>query len=174
MIVFSAHDGYVWQSDLALWSGVVFVLLVVLLAKFAAPSIVAAMHSREQSIVDSLRQADIALNEAAIIREQHEKARVASRQAAAALVVEAKRDAAQMRTEHVARARTEADRIAQRARREITLARRKALDELWMRTTDLSATLAEKLVASRLTPDDHRRLVNQAISEIGNKAEVRL
>jgi F-type H+-transporting ATPase subunit b len=175
MILFAAAGAadYHILTDTAIWSGVVFVLLCLILGKLAWPAVAAAMRHREYAVVDSLRQAELARDEAQRLRDQRDQARARSRLQALALVEEAKRDAERVRVEHVARARSESERIRQRVEREITLARRKALDELWRRTTDLSAELAERLLQIRLSHDDHRRLVGQAIREIGQVAGAR-
>ncbi|MFO0945284.1 MAG: hypothetical protein U1D30_04960 [Planctomycetota bacterium] len=44
------------------------------------------------------------------------------------------------------------------------------MHELWTTAATLSTRLAEKVVANKLNADDHRRLVEEAMAEIGSTA----
>ena len=58
-VAFAAGDGgpFSWQSDLAIWTGVVFVVLLLVLWKFAWGPIADALARREQSIAGQIREA---------------------------------------------------------------------------------------------------------------------
>lgn len=159
----------VW-TDLAIWSAVVFVLLATLLVRYAGPPVSAAMRQREAVVIHSLRQAELARTEAQALRRKQEEERVRAREQAQLFVAVAESDAARTRVQLVGHAREEAERLRRRAHREIELAKRKALDELWRTTAELCARLAERLVQTQLTAEDHRRLVEQAMHEIGRQA----
>jgi F-type H+-transporting ATPase subunit b len=166
MLLAATGDWVWWAFDLAFWTAVVFVILVVVLAWFAGSPLVEAMRQRQSEILERVSRAEQARKEVEQLLQKQDEERTKSRAAARALIREAKSDADRVRLEVVARARTEAERMQQRAEREIGLLRHKAVYELWVLATDLSASAAEQMVRNELSPDDRRRLVDAAIAEI--------
>jgi F-type H+-transporting ATPase subunit b len=51
--------------------------------------------------------------------------------------------------------------------REIAAARDQALQQIWNQTANLATQISAKLLRRQLTPDDNRRLVDEALAEIG-------
>src|SRR5919198_123352 len=70
------------------------------------------------------------------------------------------------------RAKREADDSKQReellaaARRDIEHETRRALDELRREVADLTVVATEKITRKSLTPEDHRRLIEEALAEV--------
>ena len=54
----------------------------------------------------------------------------------------------------------------QRAERDIATARDQALVEIWSKTADLAVSVAGRVLARDLGPDDHRRLIETAVAEL--------
>lgn len=173
MLLAEHAAGYVWYHDLSIWSGVVFVILASVLGRFAGRPIAAAMRQREESVLASLRQAEITRADTARLRQHHELERQKSRRHAEALVAEARRDAERTQKDIVARVHDDVQRLQQRVQREIVLAKRKALDELWQTATELSLETAGRILAVGLSADDHRRLVDQAVADLARAAGAR-
>ena len=74
---------------------------------------------------------------------------------------------AQRRAEEIASA-AEAKLKAEReqALRELASAKDQALQDIWRQTADLAAMVSSKAIRRNLTPDDHRRLVDEALAEL--------
>lgn len=171
MILLAAGDAaYHWAFDLEIWSLVVFLLLATVLGVFASGPILAAMKKREEGILDSLRQADIAAEESRRLIAEHEATKARHRAEAREMIAEAKRDAARTIEEILARAREEAQRQQRHAGREIDLARQKAVHELWQLAADLSAAVAEKAIRTRVSAQEHLSLIRESIDDIGKGA----
>jgi F-type H+-transporting ATPase subunit b len=60
----------------------------------------------------------------------------------------------------------EAEATRQRAERDIASARDQALLELWSKSADLAVTVAGRVLARDLGPDEHRRLIEIATNEL--------
>ena len=60
----------------------------------------------------------------------------------------------------------EREKLLERTRREIDLQFRLARRELLEHTADLSMSLARQRVEQTITPDDHRRLIEQYAAEV--------
>jgi F-type H+-transporting ATPase subunit b len=86
---------------------------------------------------------------------------------------EARRAAESTTQEMVAKARSEIQNERERLRREIETARDQALRELWNQTAQLAAAISTKVVRRQLSPDDHRRLVDDALAELTQAGDER-
>ncbi|MEM7354403.1 MAG: ATP synthase F0 subunit B, partial [Acidobacteriota bacterium] len=60
----------------------------------------------------------------------------------------------------------EADKSVARAKREIDIARETAVKELYTLSGDLATHLAAKIVGRELKPEDHQRLISDAIADL--------
>ncbi len=63
-------------------------------------------------------------------------------------------------------AQEEAEAQRQRAQRDIASARDQALADIWQKTADMAVMTAGRVLATELSPDDHRRLLDAAIREL--------
>ena len=155
----------VFQEDLALWTGVVFLLLVAVLWKFAWGPIADGLDKREKRIADEIASAEkINVEARALLAEYHEKL-AASQGEVRQMLEAARRDAAQLGHEIVDKAREEAQVEHQRALGEIEMATAGALKELAERSAGLAVELAGKIVDSRLDPAAHSRLIEKAVAD---------
>ena len=170
-MIFAAGTGYSAATDLAIFSVVVFIVLCVLLGWFLAPRLSKVMDRRQARILEDLRQAEIARQETErLIKEQREQAAKASEQAKA-MLQQTRVDAERVKQEILDRAGAEAKQYRVRLEREIRLASRQVSHELLLTATRLSTGTAERILRSTLSEDDHRRLIDEAIEEIGNAKE---
>lgn len=159
-----------WAFDLQIWSQVVFGIIVVVLFVFVGTPLSDAMRRRRHNIVEGLRQAELAEEELKKARQEHERERLRFRELAREVIAEAKRDAERTEAEILARAEVERKRTIDRSQREIRLATQRTLHEIWSMAANLSANVAEKVIAKELGKDDHDRLIREAIGDIGRVA----
>jgi len=80
----------------------------------------------------------------------------------------ARKTAGEREKEIIASANTEAGLILERARREIEQEREKARDEMKGQISQVSAMMAERLMGDQLDNEARDRLLNQAITELGD------
>jgi F0F1-type ATP synthase membrane subunit b/b' len=91
--------------------------------------------------------------------ESLEKARVEAR----AIIEEGKADAQRVKDGIISSARKEAEELAARARRDIDLAKKAAIDGLYRQASRLSFEIAEKVIRKALRPEDHQSIVDDCI-----------
>jgi F-type H+-transporting ATPase subunit b len=160
--------GNIFAGDLgnAIWTVVVFLVVLVVLGKFAWGPLLAGLQERERFIHDSLAQAK-ADREAAEARLREYEARLAQARAeATAIVEEGRRDAESVKARIEAKAREEAERMIERARREIGIATDTAVKDLYGLAGRLATDAASRIIRRELSGADHERLVAEAIASI--------
>lgn len=153
----------------AIWTLVIFILVIVVLGKFAWGPLLSALQQREQFIRSSLQEAKDD-REAAEARLQEYELRLQEAAAEATKIVEQGRqdaDRAKVRIEETAR--TEADKLVDRAKREIDLARQAAIKDLYATSAGLATDIAGKVLKRELSPRDHERLIQDSIEELNRQ-----
>lgn len=154
------------QPSLAIFTVLVFLGLLLILGKFAWKPLLNALHQREEHLEHVLAETERARNESESLLAEHRARLAAAEDQIRALIEEARRNAQTAADEIVKQAQTEADSSRQRAERDIATARDQALSEIWSKTADLAVSVAGKVLGKSLTDDDHRRLVDTAVSEL--------
>lgn len=155
-----------WDFGEALWSIAVFVVLLIILRVAAWKPILQGLKDREAFIRDSLEEAKREREKAQQQQLEFEEKLRKSREEAAALVEEGRRDAEETRKRIVAEAKAEAEAVADRAKREIELARNDALQKLHDQTVAISTLVAGKMIHRELNAADHESLINESIAEM--------
>jgi len=153
----------------AIWTLVIFLLVIVVLGKYAWGPLLSALQQREQFIRNSLQEAKDD-REAAEARLQEYEARLQKATAEATQIVEQGRqdaDKAKGRIEETAR--TEADKMLDRAKREIDLARQSAIKDLYATSAELATDIAGKVLKREMSPKDHERLIQESIEELNRQ-----
>lgn len=165
----AAHGGdpspLAWDTDLALWTLVVFLILFFVLWKFAWGPISAALAKREQNIADNIAAAQRAQEEATEMLAQYELKLAGAADQVREMLEEARRDAEHTKQQIVAEARTAAQQEHERAMRDIRTATDVAVKELSERSTDLAIELAGKVISTKLTSEERSRLVQDSLSQ---------
>ena len=161
-----APNPFAGDVGVALWTLVIFFLVVVILGKFAWGPILGALKSREEFISGSLAQAQSDREAAeARLKEYSAKLEDAGKEVAA-IMEEARRDAKVLRQREEQNAREEADRTIERAKREIELATDTAIKELYARSAKLATDIASRMIGKELDSAHHERLIAESIEEL--------
>ena len=154
------------QAPLAIWTVVVFGVLLAILAKFAWGPMMKSLHDREEHIEHTLLETEKARNEAERLMAENQKFLAKAAEQVRALLDEARRGAEETANAIIQKAQAEAEASRERAEREIGNAKDQALSEIFTRTTDLAVAVAGKVLARDLSEADHRRLVESATAEL--------
>jgi len=165
------HGGGGWnplQGDFGNFFWTVVVLLVVfwLLSRYAWGPLLETLQGREKFITDSLERAKRERETAEARLAEYEARLAGARQEVEAILEEARRDAAAVREREEAAAREEAERMVDRARREIGIAKDTAVKELYTKASTLATAAASRILERELRPEDHERLVAEAIASV--------
>lgn len=142
---------------LIVWTTIVFILLLVILAKFAWKPILTAIKTREQGITDALASADRALNEVRELKSNNERLLAEGRAERDNLLKEAREMKDSIINEAKAKATKDAERIMQTAREQIINEKNAAITDLKNQVATLSIDIAEKILKSELTQDEKQK-----------------
>lgn len=152
--------------DLAIWTFLVFIILLFVLGRFAWRPMLEGLQKREQNIRAAVEEAERSRQEAQRLRGELQAEMDRAAEKVHALMDAARRDAQHATDDMLAHARVEVQKERERLRREIEMARDQALQQIWDHTAQLATLVAAKAIRRQLTPDDHRRLVEDAIAEL--------
>lgn len=158
----------------AIWSIIVFVLLVVLLRAAAWKPILRVLKDREEFIQKSIDDARQEREQAEQLLADYQARLDQARAEASVIVEEGRRDAEAVQQRILGQAHEETSEMTARARREIQLATDSAIKELYDRTAELSINVAARLMRKELSAEDHDRLVAESIAEIRANGKAKL
>lgn len=153
------------KSDLAIFTFIVFVLLVAILTKFAWKPIAHGLELREKGIADKLEQARIAAEQAAAQLQQYEAKLAAAATEAQKIVAEARQGAEAAGQKLIADAQAVAAKERERAVADISTAKNQALQEIAERSVDTAVTLARNIIRREVRPADHDQLIKDALKQ---------
>ncbi len=149
------------------WGGIVFILLLILLAKFAWKPMLTAVKEREQSIAESLELADKTKHEMQQLQAQNEKLLKEARVERDNIIKEANEVSKKLVAEARDSAKVEANKIIEDAQKAITNEKNQAMAEIKTHVAALSLEIAEKIIKGELSSDDKQKtLANQLVEDI--------
>jgi F-type H+-transporting ATPase subunit b len=153
------------NPGLIFWTIVTFVLLLVILKKFAWGPILEALEKREKSIRGSLDEASRAREESRHLLEEYNRKLQQVGAEAKKILDEGRNMGEKMKRDILAKAKEEAEEIIQRGKQELHLERDKAISEIRRHAVDLSLSAASRVVEKTLTEEDHKQIVLEAIND---------
>lgn len=150
----------------AVWTVVIFGLVVVVLGKFAWGPLLDGLQQREQFIRESLESAKNDREQAEARLKEYTEQLQAARSEATQIVDEGRRDAEVVKSRIEADTQVETSKIVERAKREVELAKQTAVADLFKTSATLATQIASQIIQRELKPEDHERLIANAIEEI--------
>lgn len=153
----------------ALWTWAIFVILFLVLRKFAWKPLLAAVEAREKRIAESLQKAEEIQKAAAEIAARQEAALAEAQAKAKAVIDEARAQSEDYRKRELERAKADADAFLDRARKEISLEEVRVRDALRREVVDLTLEIASKVLERNVTAEDDRRLADRLMAEVKAK-----
>jgi F-type H+-transporting ATPase subunit b len=154
------------DPDLAIWTGVVFVLLFLVLKTFAWPQITAALTERERKIEATIDDANAKLEDAKRVLAEHEAKLAGAAGEVRALLEEARRDAELTKKSIEAEGQKSAKDEMDRALREIHRARDAAIQTLAESSANVAIDLAKKVIREQLTPEKNNQIIREAVAKL--------
>ena len=158
---------------LGIWTVVVFLLLLLVLSKYAWKPMLQGLEKREKDIHAAVDEARKAKEEAHQIRAQLEQERQKGYDEVRGMIEDARKEAEQLKERRKAEAEAEIAADRERLRRELALARDQALQEMWRQAADLATLVSSKVLRRQLNAEDHRNLLDEALQELPGAVEVR-
>ena len=151
---------------LMIWTLLAFGITLYLLNKLAFPRIAEALDRRRVAIEESIQAAQRAKQEADELLEEYRARLREAREQADDIVTRARKAADNIADETKAAATKQREELLAGARRDIEHETRRALEELRKEVADLTVMATEKITRKSLTEEDHRRLIEEALSEV--------
>ncbi|MFN5469063.1 MAG: F0F1 ATP synthase subunit B [Pirellulaceae bacterium] len=155
-----------WRTDKAIFSAIVFGLLLLGLYFAAWKKIQAALTAREEKIDKQIRDAQYASEEAQRKLAEYQQKLDAAALQAQEMLVQAKKDAEASGQRIVSEAQAEAQRQRDNALAEIDAAKVAAIGELGKKSTDLAFSLARSIVGREVKAEDHQQLIQEALRKL--------
>jgi len=156
-----------------IWTVLIFFTVVVVLGKFAWGPMLKALQNRENFIRDSLTSAQRDQKEAKERLNEYEQKLENAKEDVTAMIETGRSDGEQLKRQIEGEARTNAEQMIERARREMTTARDEALKELYDRSSQLAIGMAGNVLKRQLTPEDHQKLVEETLAEMQKMPDIR-
>jgi F-type H+-transporting ATPase subunit b len=157
-----------FDPDLAIFSAIIFLLLLLVLGKFAWPPIVAALDERERKIADNIAAAEARNEESKRLFAEHEAKLAAAAGEVREMLEEARRDADTTRKRIEADGQKAAKEELDRAVREIGRARDAAVQELAITSANVAVDLARGVVRDEISADRQKQIVRDALTKLGS------
>lgn len=151
------------KFDMAIATFVVFMLLLLILGKFAWGPIMEGLDKRERSIEDKIVAAKQSADKAADQLKIYEAKLAAAAEEAREIAVAARRDAEAARDQILAEAKAGAQKERERALEDIAAAKNLALREIAEKSVNTAVRLASNLVQREIKPDEHSKLIRDAV-----------
>jgi F-type H+-transporting ATPase subunit b len=158
------------RVDLTLWTIVVFVVLLLVLQRFAWGPMVEGLKKRESHIRLAVDEAKLAREETERLRAQFKTEMDQAFAKIPQMMEEARRSGEKLAEEMRAKATADIAAERQRSHRELTIAKDQALQELTTHVAQLATLISAKAIGRTLSSEDHTRLIDEALSEIHQAA----
>ena len=153
-------------TDMAIYTLIVFLLMVIILRVAAWTPIKKALEDREQGIIDHIADARRSAEKAERLLEEYEDKIAAAAQEANEIVAEGRRDAEATKDRIVKEAEEAATAERDRALNDIEIARDAALQDVAEKSADIAVMLAGKIVNKELNASDHQLLIKETLDNI--------
>ncbi len=153
-----------FKGDVAIWTAVVFLLVLAVLWKFAWGPLASGLDKRERHIADQIAQANNANQQAKQLLANYEKKLGDSQQEVRNILEKGRRDAELLGHEMIDKAKADAKVEGERMLKQIDAATTTAIKELADRSAALAVELAGKIVRAELKAKDHAQLIEQAVN----------
>ncbi len=149
---------------------VAFLIVVGILGKYVLPVINRVTTERQQTIKQSLADAETAKRKAEEAEVEYKRILDEARTEARGLVEEANKAGERARAERRERAEQEYQRIIDRATSDIDASARRAAEDLRRDVSGLVVTAVERVIGQELDDERHRQLIDRTIGEVEAEA----
>lgn len=154
------------NGGLMVWTLVIFIVVLIVLTKFAFGPITKAVEAREKALEDAIEGAKQDREEAAKLLEEHKKLVAQGRADAQRFVVEGRAAGEKVRTDIIEQAHREQQLVLERARQEIESEREMAMVELRRDAVTLAVRGASKVIEKNMDDETNRKLVESFLASL--------
>lgn len=154
------------SGGLMFWTIIIFILLMVVLSRFAFKPMLAAVEAREQSLRQAIENAQRDREEAGRVLAEHRAQLEQARGEAQKLIADGRSTAEKLRNDMLEQTRMQQQELLERARRDIETEKQNAIAALRREAVDLAIAGAGKVIERNLDNDANRALVESYLSSL--------
>lgn len=158
---------FIWENTVI--PIVAFVLLYLLLKKYAFGPLFNVMEKRREMVQRDIETAEENRKQAEELLQQQKQAIQEARQEAYEIIENARRMAQKQSDEIIAKAQEETARLKNDALREIEAEKAKAVAALRSQVGAMSVLIASKIIEKQIDEKSQQELVEQYLKEVGDK-----
>jgi F-type H+-transporting ATPase subunit b len=151
------------------WTAIVFLILILLLGKFAWGPILKAVRTREDNIQDALNQAKLAKKEMENLKADNERIIREAKLERDAILKEARELKDKIVAEAKDAAKTEGDRMIENAKQSIQSEKNAAMADIKNQIGTLSVNIAESILKQKL---DNNEAQSELVQNYINKSNL--
>ena len=154
------------EPGLAIWTILVFLVLLFLLKKFAWGPILRALDARQEAIQKSLEDAQQARQAAEDANKNSEQILKQARTEAEAIVAASRTEAEKLRVELQQKAKAEYETIIRDAQTQIDVEASRAMRKIREEIADISVDIATKLIRRNCSREANIGLIEETLNQI--------
>lgn len=151
---------------LMIWTLVLFLFTMWVLAKFAFPKIGAALEKRANAIRENIEASEKQRAEADELLEEYRQRLREAREQADDIVSRSRKASEAAVAEATAEGKAKREDLVAAARRDIETETRRSLEQIRKEVADLTVLATEKVTRKSLDSADQQRLVEEALAEV--------
>lgn len=154
------------NPGLIIWTIITFVILLVVLRKFAWKPLLDALHRREDHVRSSLERAEHAKQEAERLLEENKRRLARAEEESHRILNENRALGEKLKSEIVEKANQQSRRMIDQAKQEIERDKDAALAQLRGEVANLAISAAEKILDETLDAQKHRKLIDGYLRDL--------
>ncbi|MDE6087231.1 MAG: F0F1 ATP synthase subunit B [Oscillospiraceae bacterium] len=145
-------------------TGLIFLAFKLILFK----RVDAILEQRQQEVANTYQSADDAMASANSEKEKYAQAIANAKEEASGILSRAEKQAQKQSESLLEKAREEAQAVREKANRETQREKILARQELQGEISELAVELAQKIIEKEIAPEDHERLIDDFLKELGD------
>ncbi len=154
------------NPGLIIWTIITFILLLLILKRFAWKPLLDALQKREQTVKDALERTEKAKMEAERILEENRKQFERAEQEGQRILNESRSLAEKLKDDIVEKANSQSRKMIESAKQEINRDKEAAMGQLRDEIANLAIQAAGKILDESLDEQKHRKLVDSYLKEL--------
>lgn len=154
------------------WTVVTFLVVLLILGKFAWKPILKAIDEREKSMKEDIEKAQKTREEAEELISKQKNLLEEARKESSAMVEEGKRATEKVKADMLEQAKRAEKEIVEQGRKKVEQEARNAIQGIKEQAADLAIAAARKLIISSLDEKEQKRLMEDYIKDLSEKDQV--
>ncbi|MDD3557277.1 MAG: F0F1 ATP synthase subunit B [Melioribacteraceae bacterium] len=154
------------NPGLMIWTVITFVILLLILKKFAWKPILDSLNEREKFIKESLEKAEVAQKEAEKMIADNKASIEKAEEEAQKIIAQSREYAEKLKSQILEESKTDAKKIMDDAASEIERKNKEAFSSLKEQVAAIAIDAAEKIILENLDREKQSKIINKYIEDI--------